>query len=76
MWMYGLLKNLAARTGFLGNSMKQSIIRRDLILPQVDWKAVAESTSFTQGFINRWVWENGCNRVVGKPTRGDSLLDV
>jgi hypothetical protein len=67
---------LAAQTGFLGNSMKRSIIGGDLNLPQVDWKGIAEGTSVTQAFINRLVLDNGCTQVVGKPTRGDSLLDV
>jgi len=49
---------------------------RNLKLPQVDWKGGAEGTSVTQAFINRLVWDNGFAQVVGKPTRGDSLLDV
>ena len=69
-------KRLAARIGFLGNSTKRSIIGGDLNLPQVDWKEVAEGTSVTQAFINRLVWDNGYTQVVGKPTQGDSLLDV
>ena len=35
-----------------------------------------DGTSVTQAFINRLVWDNGYTQVVGKPTRGDSLLDV
>ena len=31
-----VIENLAARTGFLGNSANQSIIEGDLNLPQVD----------------------------------------
>jgi len=54
-----VIKRLAARTGFLGNSMKRSIIGGDLNLPQVDWKGPAEGTSVTQAFINRLVWDNG-----------------
>jgi hypothetical protein len=56
--------------------MKRSIIGGDLNLPQVDWKGTAEGTSVTQAFINRLVWDNGYTQVVGKPNRGDSLLDV
>jgi hypothetical protein len=56
--------------------MKRSIIGGDLNLPQVDWKGIAEGTGVTQAFINRLVWDNGYTQVVGKPTRGDSLLDV
>ena len=37
--------------------MKRSIIG-DLSLPQVDWKGIMESTSVTQAFINRLVWDN------------------
>jgi len=69
-------EKLAARTGFLGNSMKRSTIGSDLNLPQVDLKGIVESTNGTQAFINRLVWDNGYTQVVGKPTRGDSLLDV
>ena len=50
---------LAARTGFLVNSMKRSIIGDDLNLLQVDWKGIAEATSVTQEFIKRLVWHNG-----------------
>jgi len=35
-----------------------------------------QSTSVTQAFVNRLVWDDGYTQVVGKPTRGDSLLDV
>ena len=45
-------------------------------IPQVDWKGTAGSTSDTQAFINRLVWDNGYTQLVGKPTRRDSLLDV
>jgi hypothetical protein len=65
-----VIKRLAARTGFLGNSMKRNIIGGDLNLHQVDWKGIAESTGVTQAFINRLVWDNGYTQVVGKPTRG------
>ena len=67
---------LAARTGFLGNSMKRSIIEGDLNPPLLDWQGIAEGTSFTQAFINRLVWDKGYTQVVEKRTRGDSLLDV
>ena len=71
-----VIEKLAAKTGYLGNSTKRSTIGGDLNLPQVDWKGVAEGASLTQAFINRLVWDNGYTKVVGKPTRGDSLLDV
>jgi hypothetical protein len=71
-----VIEKLAARTRFLGNSTKRSIIGGDLNLPQVDWKGVAGGDSLTQAFINRLVWDNGYTQVVGKPTRGYSLLDV
>jgi hypothetical protein len=54
-----VIERLADRTGFLTNSMKQSIIGGDLNLHQVDWKGVAEGNSVTQTFINRLVWDNG-----------------
>ena len=71
-----VIETVADRNGFLGNSMKRSIIGGDLNLPQVDWMGIAESTSVTQAFINRLLWDNGYTQVVGKPTPGDSLLDV
>jgi hypothetical protein len=40
-----VIEMLAARTGFLGNSMKRSIMGSVLNLPQVDWKGIAEGTS-------------------------------
>ena len=60
-----VIETSAARTGFLGNYTKRSIIGGDLNLPQVDWKGVA-------AFINRLVWDSGYTQVVGKPTRWDS----
>jgi hypothetical protein len=71
-----VIEMLAVRTGFLGNSMKRSITGDDLNLPQVYWKGVVEGTSVIQAFISRLVWDNGYTQVVGKPTRGDSILDV
>jgi hypothetical protein len=71
-----VIEKLAARTGFMGNSTKRSIIGGDLNLTQVDWKGIAEGGSVTQAFIKRLVWDNGFTQVVGKPTRGESLLDV
>jgi hypothetical protein len=37
---------------------------------------VTEGTSVSQALINRLVWDNEYTQVDGKPTRGDSLLDV
>jgi uncharacterized Zn-finger protein len=71
-----VIERLAARTRFLGNSMKWSIIGGDLNLPQVDWKGIVGGASLTQAFINRLVWDDGYTQVVAKPTRGNSLLDV
>ena len=71
-----IIESLAARTGFLGNSIKQSIIGGDLNLPQVNWKGIADSSSAAQTFIKRLVWDSRYTQVVVKPTRGDSLLDV
>jgi len=53
-----VIERLAARTGFLRNSTKQSIIGGDLNLPQLEWKGVAEGTNVTQAFIDRLVWDN------------------
>ncbi len=39
-------------------------------------KGVVEATSVTQTFIKRMVSDNVYTQVVGKPTRGDSLLDI
>jgi len=71
-----IIERLAAKIGFLGNSIKRSIIGGDLNLPQVNWKGIADSSSAAQTFINRLVWDNGYTQIVDKPTRGDSLLDV
>ena len=71
-----VIERFATPTGFLGNSMKRSIIGGDLNLPNVGWKGVAKATSVTHTFINRLVWDNGYTQVVGKATRGDSLLDI
>ena len=40
-----VIEKLAARTGFLGNSTKHSIISGDLNLSQVDWNGIAEGAS-------------------------------
>jgi hypothetical protein len=69
-------EQLAARTGYLGNSTKRSIIGRDLILPCADWKGNAEGTSRTQAFVNRLVWENGYTQAADSPARGKALLHV
>jgi hypothetical protein len=69
-----VIEKLAARTGFLCNSTKLSIIGGDLNLPQVDWKGIAEDATVAQA--DRLVWDSGYTRVVGTPTRGDSLLDI
>jgi hypothetical protein len=65
-----LIEILAARTGYLRNSTKRSIIGGDLNLPQADWKGKAEGTNETQVFLNRLVWHNGYTQAVGSPTRG------
>jgi hypothetical protein len=65
-----VIERLAARTGFLGNSIKRSIIGGDLNLPHTNWKGIAGANSVTQAFINRLVLDNGYNQVVGKLTGG------
>jgi hypothetical protein len=71
-----VIERLAARTGYLQNSTKRSIIGGGLNLPRADWKGNAEGTKETQVFLNRLVWDNGYMQIVGSPTRGDTLLDV
>src|SRR5215475_2539185 len=58
-----VIERLVDRTGFLSNSIKQSIIEGDLNLPQVDWKGMAEGGSVTQAFINRLVQDSGYTQV-------------
>ena len=65
-----VIEKLAARTGFLGNSTKHSIMGGDLNLPQVDWNGIAEGASVAQAFINRLVCDNEYTQVGGTPTRG------
>jgi len=48
-----IIERLAARAGFLGNSIKRSITGGDLNLPQVNWKGIVDSSSAAQTFINR-----------------------
>ena len=71
-----IIERMAARTGFLGNSIKRCIIGGDLNLPQANWKGTAVSLSAAETLINKLVWDNRYTQVVEKPTRGDSLLDV
>ena len=71
-----VIERLAARMGYLRNFTKQIITGGDLNLTQADWKGVVEGQSETQAFINKLVWDNEHTKVVGKPTRGCSLLGV
>jgi hypothetical protein len=64
MKTYGLLKGWLPEPFFLGNYMKRSIIGGDLILPQVNWKGIADGTSVSQAFKNRLMWDNGYTKVV------------
>jgi hypothetical protein len=61
-----VIEKLAARTGFLGNSTKRSIIGGDLNLPKVDWKGIAEGASVAQAFINRLVWDDTRGFITGR----------
>jgi hypothetical protein len=70
------IERLAARTDYLGNSTKRSIIGGDLNLPYADWNGNAECNRGNQAFVNRLVWENGYTQVVDGPTRGDAWLGV
>jgi hypothetical protein len=71
-----VIERLAARTDYLGNSTKRSIIGEDLNLLSAERNGNAECTSGSQAFVNRLVWENGYTQVVNSPTQGDALLDV
>jgi len=57
-----LLEKLADWTGYMGRTMKRSIIGGDLNLPYADWKGHVEKSRGTQVFLNRLVWENGFSR--------------
>jgi hypothetical protein len=46
-----VIENLAARTIFLGISMKRSSIGGYLNSPQVDWKGMVECTNVNQALI-------------------------
>jgi len=48
MW---LLEKLADRTGYMGRTMKRSIIGGDLNLPHADWNGHAEKSKGTQVFL-------------------------
>jgi hypothetical protein len=71
-----VIEKLAARTDYLGSSIKRIIMGRDLNMPSADWNGNAEYTSGSQASVIRLVWENGYTQVEGSPTRGDALLDV
>jgi hypothetical protein len=47
-----VIERVAARTGYLRNSTKRSIIGGDLNLPQANWNGNAEGTRGTQAFLN------------------------
>jgi hypothetical protein len=73
---------LAARTGFLGNSMRRSIIGVDLNLRIVDWKGVVDVTCVTQTFIIKTDWFGATgtlrglvNRHVGTPCWTNTWFD-
>jgi hypothetical protein len=63
-----VIERLEARTRYLGNSIKRSIIGSDLKLPQADWKGMAEGTDETQIFLHRLVWDDGYTQLVESPT--------
>jgi hypothetical protein len=49
MW---LLEKLADWTGYMGKTMKRSIIGGDLNLPYADWNGHAEKSKGTQVFLD------------------------
>jgi hypothetical protein len=67
-----VIERLAARTDYIGNSTKRSIIGGDLNLPFADWNGNAVGNSGTQALINNLVWENGYSQEVDSPTRGEA----
>jgi hypothetical protein len=71
-----VMEILASRIGYLRNSKKRSIMGGDLNFPKADWNGNSETTSGTQAFLNRLVWDNGYTQVVGTPTQEDALLYV
>jgi hypothetical protein len=48
-----VIERLAARTDYLGNSTKRSLIWVHLNLPCIDWNGNAECTNGSQVFVNR-----------------------
>ena len=73
MW---LLEKLADWTGYMGRTMKHSIIGGDLIFPYADWNGHADKSRGTQVLLNRLVWGNACTQLVNSPTQGYALLDI
>ena len=71
-----VIERLAARTDYIGNSTKRSIIGGDLNLPFADWNGNAGGNSETHALLNTLVWENGYSQVADSPSRGDALLEV
>jgi len=63
-----VIERLAARTDFIGNSTKPSIIGGEVNLPYADWNGNAGGNSGTQALINSLVWENGYSQTVDSPT--------
>jgi len=63
-----LLEKLADQTGYMGRTMKRSIIGGDLNLPYADWNGHAKKSRRTQVFLNRLVWENHYTQVLNSPT--------
>jgi hypothetical protein len=71
-----VIERLAARTDYIGNFTKRSIIGAALNLPCADWNGNSGGNNGTHALTNSLVWENGYNQVVDSPTRGDALLGV
>jgi hypothetical protein len=68
-----LLVKLADQTGYMGRTMKCSIIGCDLNLLYADWNGQVEKSRGTSVLLNRLVWENSYTQVVNSPTRGDAF---
>jgi hypothetical protein len=71
-----VIEKLAARTDYLENSSRRSIIGEDFKFPCTDWNGNAECRIESQVFVSRLVGDNEYTQVVDIPTLQYALLDV
>jgi hypothetical protein len=57
-----VVERLAARTDYVGNSTKRSIVGEDLNLPCANWNGNAECTSGSHAFVVGWYGKTGTRR--------------